>query len=106
MLLPFEDSQHRKVVLLVTADGRFLTYPRTEEAQGFVSSAAEAVFVYFVSMDKGTVEGLQLKGAGGKKAELAAERVWMINFTAASQKILTVVSRSADGKEYMYIQGT
>ena len=102
MLLPFVDSQHRKVLLLVTVDGRFLTYPRTEETLGLVSSSAEAVFLYFVSLEKGTIEGLQLKRPGGKRAELGAERVWMINFTAASQKIVTVVSRSADGKECTY----
>ena len=112
MLLPFEDNQHRKVLLLATVDGRFLTYPRTEEALKLVSSSAESVFVYFVSMEKGTVEGLQLKRAGGKTAELGAEQVWMINFTAASQKIVAAVSRSADGKEcmcryavYMYVYG-
>ena len=82
----------------MTEDGRFLTYPRTKEALSLVSSSTEAVFVYFVSLENGTVEGLQVKEAVKGREELDSERVWMINFTAASQKIVTVASRLADGE--------
>ena len=63
---------------------------------GLFSSFGQEVYVYSVSKEEGVVEGFQVK-LDQTKSSIEWRSVWVVNFTAASQKIVSVATKSDSG---------
>ena len=91
--LPITDSEDRNILLLVTADGRILTYPSLQGTT-VLDLLGKDLFVYLLSNNT-LLEGYQVKIA--KETSLIKERTWSINFETSSQSVVTMVTRSSEG---------
>jgi outer membrane protein assembly factor BamB len=91
--LPITDRQHRSLLLLALEDGSYRLFPHNQESMGLFSSFGQEVYVYSVSKEEGVVEGFQVK-LDQTKSSIEWRSVWVVNFTAASQKIVSVATKS------------
>lgn len=96
LLLGKEDSNHSKILLMLTADMEVISYPESQEVTSILTELEEQLFFFVADKEEGTIDGYYVNNEGSPSSGVTSfhtSQLWHLAFPNTTERLLHLIPK-------------